>query len=124
VGKRVLVVEDDETTRFLLAELLGDAGYAVDAAADGAEALAALRRRRPDLILLDVFMPRVDAPAFRALQVGIRGAADVPVLLTSATQAADLETMARDLGAAGAIAKPFDADDLLTAIARLTGGPH
>lgn len=122
MSKRVLVVEDDEATRAVICELLSDAGYTVEAAADGAAALELLRRRRPDAIVLDVVMPNVDAAAFRAVQLGLPGAADVPVLLTSATRAADLDAIGRDLGAAVTIAKPFDADDFLAAVVRLTGG--
>ena len=121
MSERVLVVEDDDATRAMLSDLLSDEGYTVKAATDGAAALALLRRWRPDAIVLDVVMPKVDATVFRAVQLGLRDAADVPVLLTSATRAADLEAIGRDLGAAATIAKPFDAETFLALVARLTG---
>ena len=65
-------------------------------------------------------MPEVDASVFRALQVGLPDAADVPVLLVSATRPDQLAQIARDLGAAAALAKPFRVDDLLSTVARLT----
>ena len=119
MSKRVLVVEDDEATRAMLGELLADEGYDVKTAAEGGAGLELLRAWRPDAIVLDVVMPGVDAPVFRVLQAEIPGAADVPVLLMSATRAADLATIGRDLGAAETIAKPFDTDALLAAVARL-----
>jgi DNA-binding response OmpR family regulator len=120
-GRRVLVVEDDAATRRLLAEVLADAGDRVRAAADGAAGLAVLRRWRPDAIVLDVGMPGVDAAVFRAAQLDLPAAAGVPVLLVSATRAADLAVIARDLGAAAWLPKPFDVDALVATVARLTG---
>jgi CheY-like chemotaxis protein len=106
----------------MIAELLRDEGYSVRVAAAGAGTLESLRGWRPDAIVLDVVMPGVDAPVFRALQVGMPEVADVSVLQTSATRAADLETIARDLGAA--VAKPFDAEAFLNTVARLVEGPR
>jgi DNA-binding response OmpR family regulator len=118
---RVLVVEDDDAVRELLAAALTDEGYRVRTAADGASGIEILRGWRADAIVLDVVMPRADAAVFRALQIGLPEAADVPVLLVSATRAADLEQVARDLGAAAWLAKPFRVDELLAAVARLAG---
>lgn len=57
---RILVVDDDRTTRFTLESVLRDAGHSVTAASDGVEALTALRARRFDVLLLDVWMPRMN----------------------------------------------------------------
>ena len=94
----VLVVEDDAPTREMIAALLEDEGYHVRTAADGAHALGLLRGWRPDAIVLDVAMPGVDAVEFRAVQVGIPGAGDVPVLLTSATRVGPRAARARPRG--------------------------
>jgi two-component system chemotaxis response regulator CheY len=59
-GQRVLVVEDEPMMRQLEQSILEQAGYAVDQADDGDVAIEALRRGRPDLVLLDIRMPRVD----------------------------------------------------------------
>lgn len=56
---RILVVDDDETTRLVVSRVLEKAGFSVAVANDGIEALATLRRRRFDLVLLDVWMPRM-----------------------------------------------------------------
>ncbi|HEV8639235.1 MAG TPA: response regulator [Chloroflexota bacterium] len=68
--------------------------------------MAVLRERRPDAIVLDMVMPDVDGSVFRAAQLDRPEAADVPVLLLSATRAADLETVVRDVGAAAWLTKP------------------
>jgi DNA-binding response OmpR family regulator len=116
----VLVVEDDEAIRAMLTAVLADEGYEVRAASDGAAGIEALRGWRPHAIVLDVVMPEADAAVFRALQVGLPDAADVPVLLVSATRAADLDQVAGELGAAAALPKPIRIDQLLAAVAGLT----
>jgi two-component system, OmpR family, response regulator MprA len=121
-GRRVLVVEDDEAVREMLVAALADDGYRVRAAADGADGIDVLRGWRADVIVLDVVMPEADAAVFRALQIGLPAASDVPVVLLSATRASDLEQVARDLGAAASLAKPFRVDELLAIVGRLTRG--
>ncbi len=59
-GRRVLVVEDDEDSALLLAETLGDQGYAVEVAHDGASALAKAREFKPEVAVLDVGLPDMD----------------------------------------------------------------
>jgi DNA-binding response OmpR family regulator len=117
--RRVLVVEDDELTRMLIEDVLALEGYQVRTAADGAAGLAILREWRPDAIVLDVTMPDVDAPVFRAVQFDSPALADVPVLLLSARSARDLRVIAQDLGTAAWLTKPFDVDVLKAAVARL-----
>jgi CheY-like chemotaxis protein len=58
--RRIVVVDDEEAVRLLYREELAEAGYAVDVAADGAEALAMVRERRPDLMTIDLKMPVMD----------------------------------------------------------------
>src|SRR5215472_12844427 len=59
---RILIVDDNENIRAILAARLAPQGYATTEACDRAEALEAVRRDAPDLILLDVTMPRIDGP--------------------------------------------------------------
>lgn len=119
---RVLVVEDDDATRMFLEDVLTPEGYAVRTAADGAAGLEILRSWRPDAVVLDVMMPDVDAPVFRAVQFDSPEIADVPVLLLSATRPERLEAIARDLGTADWLPKPFDVDAFTSAVARLVAG--
>jgi two-component system, cell cycle response regulator DivK len=60
VSKRILVVEDQEDNRQILRDLLGNAGYELIEAENGEEALAAVARQRPDLILMDIQLPVMD----------------------------------------------------------------
>jgi DNA-binding response OmpR family regulator len=117
---RILVVEDDDATRMVLEEVLGLEGYRVRTAADATAGLAVLRVWQPDAVVLDVLMPDLDAPAFRAAQRTLPDAADVPVLLVSAVPTARLEQLAREIGAADWLEKPFDVAEFLDAVARLT----
>jgi CheY-like chemotaxis protein len=110
VGRTVLVVDDDDAVRELVAEVLMLAGYAVEQAADGLAALDAVARLRPDLVVSDLRMPGLDGAALaRRLR---RGRAPVPVvLLTAYDGASPVRGVQR-------LTKPFDLDDLLAAVAQ------
>jgi CheY-like chemotaxis protein len=60
MGKRILLVEDEEILRFLYEEELGDEGYEVVTAKNGKEALQKLEKTKPDLVILDIAMPKMD----------------------------------------------------------------
>ncbi len=108
----VLVVDDQEAIRDTLQTALDDEGFTVECAANGQEALEILGRWKPCVILLDLMMPVMDGWAFRAEQQ--RSGSTVPVVLLSA--AGELELHKKALGAAAAIAKPFDIDHVISAI--------
>jgi two-component system OmpR family response regulator len=113
-GPRVLVVDDDDMIRDMLATTLRYAGYDPASAADGPAALAAIARSRPDLVVLDVLMPGLDG-----LEVCRRLRAqgdDVPVVfLTARATGRDLlEGFAR--GADDYVTKPFVLEELLARI--------
>jgi|ERR671935_1353317 DNA-binding response OmpR family regulator len=118
--RRVLVVDDEDLIRRLLVEVLTDEGYELRLAADGRAGLAVLRDWRPDAIVLEAELPDVDPSAFRTAQRRATGV-DVPVLLVGVLQPAELEALARDVGAAAWLGKPFDLEELVAAVARLTG---
>ena len=114
----VLIVEDDDDMRQILMQLLEFHGWRTHAASDGREALAALEKHRPSLILLDLAMPRMDGVQFRTAQRGLQDKrlASVPVVVVSAVH--DAPTYQKKLGAAEVLMKPFDADRLLHAVER------
>jgi len=114
---RVLVIDDDRLLRGILAEALADDGYDVETAENGLRALDVLNRWAPDLILLDLMMPVMDGPSFRARQLSLDGLSEVPVLILSAAR--DAPEQSERLGAQGCIAKPFDLGVVLDTIARL-----
>jgi CheY-like chemotaxis protein len=122
MSRRVLVVEDDEAIRQMLADVLHDGGYVVDGAVDGAEAIEQMERSRPDLVLLDLHMPGMDGWEFLAIKAGRTGLADVPVLVLSATSERGLGN-AQEQGAPIYVRKPFAIDELLAEVDRLTSEP-
>lgn len=117
-NKPILVVDDDPSIRTTVYEILDLEGYAVETAANGAEALQALERVQPSLVLLDMRMPVLDGWGFaQALQDrGIH----LPILVMTAAQNA--RNWAAEIGADGYVAKPFELLDLLAAVERLQDG--
>jgi len=114
---RVLVVEDDTTLHETLAEVSVDEGHDVRAAAHGREALEHLDGWEPDVILLDLMMPTMDAFAFRARQQQLGIAAASQTIVISAAH--NLEAAAERLEADGWIAKPFGLDQVVGMVDRL-----
>jgi DNA-binding response OmpR family regulator len=113
--KTILVVDDEQTICDLLAELFEDEGYQVCRAYDGATALAAAERCRPDLILSDVMMPGLNGVSLTE-QLRDRGLR-MPVVLMSAVYA-DV-----DLPHVRFLPKPFDVDDVIALVERLLRSP-
>jgi CheY-like chemotaxis protein len=105
VGATVLVVDDDPGIQELLVALLEDEGYAVLVAGDGLEALDALAVARPDIIVLDMMMPRMDGYGFAEERRRRALHADVPVLLLTADSHS--KQKAAETGAQASLAKPF-----------------
>jgi CheY-like chemotaxis protein len=117
----ILVVDDDADIRMTIAQLLEDAGYHALTASDGLEALEILRRERqlrPSLVLLDVMMPNMDGTQFREQQRLDAELREIPVIVFSAHD--EIAKIARMLEADDYLAKPFDASELVEAVARCT----
>jgi CheY-like chemotaxis protein len=84
-GARVLVVEDDDATRALLRDMLAREGCEVDTAEDGVAALARIEAGLPDLILLDLMMPRMDGFEFvEAMRARLGKAGEIPIVVLTA----------------------------------------
>lgn len=116
----ILVVDDQPEIAELVAEVLGEEGYTVRAAHDGASALAAIRQRQPDLLILDVAMPILSGDqVLRRLRS--EGPHDLPVILMTADRAPE---RFQALGAAEILRKPFDLAAMLTAVAGFVGRPR
>jgi DNA-binding response OmpR family regulator len=110
----ILLVEDDPDILAMMVTALGGEGYRIATAEDGAEALAAARRERPDLIVLDLMLPRMNALQFRAEQLRDPHLARIPILCLSAASHAAM--VAFELGTVDCLTKPVDFDRLLTLI--------
>jgi DNA-binding NtrC family response regulator len=112
----VLVVDDDESVRLLLSDVLGEAGYEVHAVEDGQAALHALDERPVDVVLLDLHLPRVSGLNVLAALPSLRTDARFVVMTAFGTIDSAVEAMR--LGAYDYIRKPFDEDELLLLVAR------
>ena len=109
-GLRVLVVEDEALIRLDLTEMLTEEGYVVAGeAGDGEQAVALARELRPDLVIMDVKMPKLDGIAAAGFIVEERIA---PVVMLTAFSQRDLIEQARDAGAMAYLVKPFQKHDL------------
>jgi CheY-like chemotaxis protein len=116
-NKKILVVEDDRTTRDAVALVLRDEGYSVTEASNGQEALLHLRNTLPpDLILLDLMMPVMNGWEFRKQQTEDPALQAIPVVVVSADANIPQKTAA--LGAREYLTKPVDPEKLLEAVQR------
>jgi len=111
----ILVAEDYPATRSVLRTLLRGAGHAVRFAANGEEALAQVAQRRPDLILLDVMMPKKSG--YEVLGEIRRTDAALPVILLTAKGDTSDVVLGLGLGSDDYVKKPFDGDELLARVA-------
>jgi CheY-like chemotaxis protein len=118
VSGRVLVVDDSEVVRQLIRVNLELEGFEVVTAADGAECLEVVRQVRPDVVTLDVMMPRLDGLKTAARLRADAGTAELPIAIVSACTPADLEK-GESVGVDGYLAKPFDPADLVALVHRL-----
>src|SRR5512144_2365469 len=118
---RILVVDDEADIGALLVMALGRAGYEVATAGDGLEALAAVAASPPDLVILDVRMPRLDGlETLKRLRADAATAPVPVIMLTTRAEAADrLEGLAH--GADDYLAKPFDLAEVLERVKTLIG---
>jgi CheY-like chemotaxis protein len=120
VPTRILIVDDDDVLRRVLSRTLRGRGYEVDEASDAHEALGAIDRKPPDLVLTDIMMPGGDGVQ---LINAIRGRDPRPGILAMSGRgsmgALDLLHLAEKLGADLSLNKPFSTDELMLAISEL-----
>ncbi len=109
---RVLVVEDEPEIAAVLAEVLRSR-YKVEVARDGAEGLARARSSPPDLVVMDVFLPKLDGLDAAVALKSSSDTAGIPVILLSAHQGVADKVRALNLGAVDYMSKPFNAKELL-----------
>ena len=107
MAARILVVDDEPSIVKLVKTTLEGRGYTVDEAFDGVEALAQAKLHQPDLILLDIMMPRMDGTEVRKRLLADPETKDIPVIHLSAVGDFDKQRQALDEGATDYIIKPF-----------------
>ena len=116
--RHILCVDDEDDILEVVQLCLElDGGFTLDACPGGAETLEFLKSHRPDLILLDVMMPRMDGPAtFAAIRAE---GYDIPVIFMTARVRGAEVSQYLDMGAIGVVPKPFDPVTLAGEIKRL-----
>jgi CheY-like chemotaxis protein len=117
----VLVVDDDEDMIEVMELLLHDAGYTTRTAQNGQQALEAVEKGMPALIVLDMLMPVMNGWQF-AREFRARYGPAVPIVV--ATAAEHVQHRANEIDAAGVLPKPFEVSDLLRLVARHVPAPH
>jgi two-component system cell cycle response regulator DivK len=116
MNKRILVVEDQEDNRQILRDLLGNAGYELTEAENGEEAIAAVAKQRPDLILMDIQLPLMDGyEATRRIRTN-PDLNSVPIIAVTSYALTGDEDKARAAGCDGYVSKPYSPRDLLAKV--------
>ncbi len=122
--RSVLLVEDDPELRRFVITALRMEGYAVRFAVDGDEAIALARDVRPDLVLLDLRLRRVDGWQVLAFLKADPHLRTVPVVVLTASAGASERERARAAGAVEYLVKPISADHVLATVARILADPN
>lgn len=122
--RTVLIVEDDASHRFLATRLLSKAGFAVLQAPDAETGLELTRARRPDLILMDVNLPRMSGLDATRLLKGEPSTRSIPVIVVSSYLGENPATIATAAGASAYVAKPYHHAEFLDTISRALGEPQ
>jgi CheY-like chemotaxis protein len=122
-GELVLVIDDSPTITKVVQLVLTKAGYRVQTAADGEQGLASVRTDRPDLILLDFVMPRMNGYQFCRELTGDAKLRDIPVILMSAKGDQVGERFVKVMGIVDYITKPFS-PEAITAVVQHTIGKY
>ncbi len=124
IRHKILVVEDEADIRELLRYSLTQEGYAVEEAADGAEALDRITRRAPDLVLLDLMLPRMSGLELcRRLRAGA-DTATLPVIVVTAKGAEVDRILGLEMGADDYVVKPFSPREVVARVKALLRRTH
>ena len=113
------VIEDERDQRNVIREALEGAGWTVEVAEDGIAALGRMRRVQPDVILLDLRMPRLDGIGMLTMLRSNIAWRAIPVIITTGGEVAPFVRLLADC----VLVKPFSSDELTQALASCTSGP-
>ena len=115
-ASKILIVDDDDSIRSLLQQELSDAGYTIEEARNGKEALASVRKQRPDLIILDIMMPEMNGFDVAAVLKNDPQTMDIPIIVLSIVQD---KTRGFRIGVDRYLTKPIDTGLLFSEIGSL-----
>jgi two-component system chemotaxis response regulator CheY len=116
---RILAVDDSPTMRRMVSATLSAAGYSVQQAADGCEALELARREAFDLVVTDINMPNMDGIQLIEQLRALEGYKSVPLLVLTTEANAQRKTQGRRAGATGWLVKPFNPQLLVSVVAKV-----
>jgi len=123
IMKRILLVDDEPNIVKLVAARLKANGYEVISAYDGQEALETARRVKPDLIILDLMLPKMSGYKVCGLLKGDSRFAKIPIIIFTARAQEEDVKLGGELGAEAYVTKPFDSKMLLSKIKELLKQP-
>jgi DNA-binding response OmpR family regulator len=116
---RILLVEDDPDIATLVARYLEKAGFSVDVLSSGADAIAAVRERPPDLMVLDLMLPHVDGLEICRMIRGNEATASLPLVMLTARAEEAERIVGLEMGADDYIPKPFSPNELVARVRAL-----
>ncbi|MGH7476457.1 MAG: response regulator [Longimicrobiales bacterium] len=119
--KAVLLVEDNEDNRFIYSTILQRQGYRVLEARTGEEGVSLARERRPDLILMDISLPRMDGFEATRLLKASRQTAAIPIVAVTAHALMQDRLRAREAGCDAYLVKPIEPRKVLAEVERMIG---
>jgi len=117
--KTILLIEDDINLAELVKIRLESHGYQIINVPDGLEMLKIMRKTKPDLIILDIMLPRIDGYKLCRLLKSYEPYKNIPIIIFTALTGKESKIMAKDMGAESYIAKPFDSNKLIGEISNL-----
>ncbi len=124
IGRKILVVEDNELNMKLFHDLLAASGYAIIQTRNGLEALTLARRHRPALILMDIQLPEISGLEITKWIKEDDDLRDIPVVAVTAFAMKGDEERIRSGGCEAYISKPISVGPFLETVHRFTGGPQ
>lgn len=119
MSSRILIVDDQPDLAGLMADMLGDAGYATRTADNGRDALTEIQSNPPYLLLLDVHMPDLDGYEVAAMLKDDPATATIPIIMVSALDGRGSRVIGLESGAEDYLSKPVDPAELIAKIRNL-----
>lgn len=119
MAKKILITEDSPTVLEILKSVLEEEGYEVNAAADGQQALNLAKAERPDLIILDLMLPKIDGYKVCRMLKFDEKYKDIPIIMLTARTNETDEKLGKEVGADAYIRKPFEPEAVIDEIKKL-----
>lgn len=119
MGKKILVVDDDPKTLKLIRDVLQWSGYEIIEATNGKDGVKLAKNKKPDLILMDVIMPKMEGfSAAHAIKTD-QATKEIPVIMLTSVDPEAIKEFGKGVVTEGYITKPFGSQELLSTISRL-----